>query len=226
MKNEQFCLGLCGQKQVGKDTVAEFVIPILSKEMFKDFSRVAFADAVKNTLCAFHYKDSKTHKQIRVTREFIESNKNSDIIPEGWECHVRGALCNIGDRFREINPEIWIDIAMLNNSKDKVITDVRYPNEAKKIQESSKGLVIKIIRPEFAESEGHRSEISMLKHDKYLPSKYEGPLSDKRMPYDYLLINDGSMDDLELKIRTKLIPFILDRWKYFSAGVNSGILDS
>ena len=165
----------------------------------------------------FHYTDEKTKKPIRVTRDFIEANKeNTQFKPGGWDCDVRWALCNIGDRFREICPEVWIDIAMFNNTKNKVITDVRYPNEAKKIHSHSKGLVIKIIRPEFEKDEGHRSETSMLEYDRYLPNDYEGPLSDDKMPYDYLLRNDGSIEELETKIHIQLIPFILNKWKYFS----------
>ena len=189
MKKNSFCLGLCGQKQVGKDTAALTLIPELSKHMNQEFVRVGFADAVKNTLCMFHYTDEKTKEPIRVTREFIEENKeNTDFIPGGWECDVRWALCNIGDRFREINPEIWIDIALLNNKKNKVITDVRYPNEAIKIKKNSKGMVVKIIRPDFERKNGHRSETSMLDVDKYLSFlsfkfiQYEGPIFSIKLP--------------------------------------------
>lgn len=216
-KPEPFCVGLCGQKQVGKDTVSEILIPALSKNLNKDFVRVAFADAVKNTLCMFNYLDEETNKSVRVSRQFIEDNKeNTEYIPKGWECDIRWALCNIGDRFREINPDVWIDIALLNNKKDKVITDVRYPNEAIKIHNNPKGLVVKIIRQEFEKSDGHRSETSMLEFDKYLSQDYEGPLVDNRIPYDFLLRNDGSKEDIKVKIHTKLVPFILDKWKYFN----------
>lgn len=217
MKNESFCIGLCGQKQVGKDESAAILIPLLSNNMNKKFVRVAFADAVKNTLCMLHYIDEKTKKSKRVTREFIENNKNNDYIPHGWECNIRDALCNIGDRFREINKEAWVDIALLNNNKNKVITDIRYPNEAFKIYNNTKGIVIKIIRPDFEKQKGHRSETSMLEIDRYLPGDYyEGILNDSRLPYNFLLRNDGSIEELKIKIQTKVLPFILDKWKYFN----------
>ena len=216
-KPEPFCVGLCGQKQVGKDTIAKTLIPALSKNLNKDFTHVAFADAVKNTLCMFYYLNEETNEPIRVSRQFIEDNKeNTKYFPKGWKGNVRWALCNIGDRFREINPEIWIDIALLNNKKDKVITDVRYPNEVIKIHNNTKGLVVKIIRPEFEKSNGHRSETSMLELDKYLPQNYEGPLLDNRISYDFLLRNDGSKEDLKIKVNTRLVPYILNKWKYFN----------
>ena len=115
MNIEPFCIGICGQKQSGKDETAAILVPMLSRYMNKTFVKAAFADAVKDILCNFHYLDEKTKKPIKITKDFIEKNKNNDYIPIGWECNVRNALCNIGDRFREINPEVWTDIVLLNN---------------------------------------------------------------------------------------------------------------
>jgi len=210
-----YCIGLCGQKQVGKDTICEILIPKLSKELNTDFERVAFADAVKNVLCLFHYEDDKGEKT-RVNRDWIEENKeNVDYVPGGWDTHVRGALCNIGDRFREIDNGVWIDIALLNNTKDKIITDVRYPNEAKEIRQNPLGMVIKVIRPGFERVEGHRSETSMLEFDKQIPAEFEGPCINPNLPYDYILRNDGNEEELKKKIHEQIVPWILNKWKYF-----------
>jgi len=214
MKNP-YCIGLCGQKQVGKDTICEILIPILNKKLMTSFERVAFADAVKNVLGLFHYRDDNENK-VRVNREWIENNKeNVDYIPKGWETNVRGALCKIGDRFREIDGGVWIDIALLNNSKDKIITDVRYPNEAYEIHKNASGLVIKIIRPGFETKEGHRSETSMLEFDDKIPCKFEGPCMDPDIPYDYILRNDSDKEELKEKIHEQIVPWILKKWKYF-----------
>ncbi len=213
--SRQFCIGLTGQKQVGKDTICEFLICKLNKELNTKFERVAFADAVKNVLGLFHFKDI-SGKKVRVNREWIEDNKeNMDYIPSGWKTNVREALCNIGDRFREIDSEVWLDIALLNNKKDKIVTDVRYPNEAYEIQKNPLGLVIKIIRPGFEMKEGHQSETSMLEFDEKIPYNFEGPYMDPSSPYDYIIINNEDEELLKEKIQEQVIPWILDKWKYF-----------
>lgn len=211
-----YCIGLCGQKQVGKDTVFEIMKPHLEQALSKRFVRIAFADEVKNMLCKFRYMGSG-QKLTRVTRDFIEDNKNSAAIPNGWNMCIRDAMNNVGDRFREICPDIWIHLAFLNSSKDegKVVTDVRYVNEAAFIKNEMKGLNIKILRKEAYQEEGHKSETSFHDFDKKIPLDFEGQAYMPDSPYDYILRNDEDRKSLEDKIKTQLVPFILNRWKFF-----------
>jgi hypothetical protein len=209
------CIGICGQKQVGKDTVFEILKPILEKNLNKQFIRVAFADEVKNMLCKFRYIDNK-HGFVKVTREFIEDNKNKEDIPNGWNMNIRDAMNNIGDRFREICPNIWIHLAFLQSTKEgKIVTDVRYPNEAFFIKNDMKGINIKVLRNEVYKNDGHRSETSLLEYDKKIPQDFEGFVYLPESPYDYILRNDGNREELEIKVNTQLAPFILKKWKYF-----------
>lgn len=210
-----YCLGLSGQKQTGKDTAAQILIPILSEEMSKKFVRAAFADEVKRILCLFSYQDANTGNRPRVVPEFIEEYKErADFIPGGWKMNVRQALINIGDRFREIYPEIWMDL-VLCNPKNKVITDVRYENEAWAIRQNSRGFLVRIVRPELENNINDKSETSLLKYDKMVEGK-EGPINIEGVPYNYILRNDGSLERYEQKVRTELVPHLLNSWKYFA----------
>jgi hypothetical protein len=209
-----FCLGISGQKRSGKDTLAKILIPLLQKELNTVFYHESFADAVKNILCMFYYKDLKSSK--KVSRDFIEEYKNKeDFIPGGWNMCVRDALVNIGDRFREIYSNIWIDIIFNKNNNNKIITDVRYENEIYMIKNNSKGLIIRVIRDsEFKES-GDNSEISLLKFDKKILDNYEGPGYKINSIYDYIIRNNGTIEEYENNIVMNLLPFILNKWKFF-----------
>jgi hypothetical protein len=211
----QYCIGLCGQKQVGKDTVFEILKPYLEKELNKKFVRIAFADEVKNLLCKFRYYEGG--KLVRITREYIEENKNNTLIALGMKMCIRDAMNNIGDRFREISQDIWIQMAFLNTPKDegKVVTDIRYLDEAAFIKEEMKGINIKVLRDQVFQESGHRSEISFLEHDRKIPHDFEGPAYLPDSPYDYILRNNEDRPQLENKVRAQLLPFILNKWKFF-----------
>jgi hypothetical protein len=208
-----FCLGISGQKRNGKDSICEIIKPILEKEI-GEFKVSSFAEAVKSILCQFFYVENGSMK--KVTKEWIEKNKNNEnYVPENWNMNVRDALINIGNRFREIDPDVWINIISTNN-KNKIITDVRYLNEAIGIRKNPKGLVVRVIRSEYRKTDGSDSEINLIKYDSLLGNhEYEGEVSDKEIPYDFVIQNNGSFNNLEDKVKNKLFPFIMNKWKYF-----------
>lgn len=210
-----FCLGLSGQKRSGKDTVYEIIKDTLDSELNTSFKRIGFADNVKKVLCLFHYQD-ESGESCPVTPKFIEEQKiNSHYIPDGWEMDVRSALINIGDRFRDICPTVWMDM-VLKQQTDKIVPDVRYPNEAQNIYKDSKGLVIRIIRPDMYKTKTDAADIALCSIDQDIGALlFEGEINQPSIPYHYILQNNGTLEDLKLKIRCKVIPFILRRWKYF-----------
>lgn len=209
-----FCLGISGQKKSGKDTLANILIPLLQKELGIVFYHESFADSVKNILSMFYYTESGNKK--KVSREFIEEYKNKEeFIPEGWNMCVRDALINIGDRFREICPNIWIDIVLNKNNNNKVITDVRYENEVFAIKKNPKALIIRVLRKSEFKETGNNSEISLLKFDKRILDNYEGVGDKINSQYDYIIRNDGTIKEYEDNININLLPFILSKWKFF-----------
>ena len=201
-----FCLALSGQKQNGKDTVAGIIKPLLDKE-FNQFELTSFAGNVKRFLCNFFYEENGIKK--KVTKEWIEEKKCvENFIPNGWNMSVRDALINIGDRFREINEDVWIDLA-LNPIKNRIITDTRYYNEIINVRKTYKNsCIVRIINPSKRIIEGNRSEIDLIKYDNYMINGIP-----KDSIYDYVIINDGTLNDLESKVK-EFFNYLMNRWKY------------
>jgi len=67
-----------------------------------------------------------------------------------------------------------------------VITDTRFPNEAQAIKDAG-GILIRVVRPGNTPINTHSSETSL---DNY--------------PFDHVIINDGSLEDLVEKVREVL----------------------
>lgn len=91
-----------------------------------------------------------------------------------------------------IHPNIWVN-ATLGDLTDKdqiIITDARFPNEVIGIKRK-KGIVVKIIRPSVFSTSKHPSETSLNDYT----------------DWDYTIINDGTMEQLEKKVEQMLRHF-------------------
>jgi hypothetical protein len=90
----------------------------------------------------------------------------------------------VGQRMRDVHPDVWVDAVLdeskLTTGKLLVISDVRFPNEAKRIRELG-GLLVKITR-EGAPVKGS---------DAMIPEDYD---------WDYVVKNDGTLYALEQRI--------------------------
>ena len=106
----------------------------------------------------------------------------------------------IGQAFRELNPEIWVEILEKklqdeweeNPNTGVIITDLRQLNEYKRLKELG-FTIIKIEAPFSArlqriEKEGDVFSWEQLNH--------ETELQAERCPYDYLVVNNSSIEDL------------------------------
>lgn len=136
-------IGLAAQAQMGKDTTADRIHSQLSDW---GFVRSAFALKVKETFC----------DTFGVTMEFVEKWKVVNEPPPGFSMTVRKALQFIGDGFRQIQPNIWLDLAF-RDRKDKILSDVRYVNEFVRVKEEG-GLNILIGRPDRLNDDSNGSE--------------------------------------------------------------------
>jgi len=91
-----------------------------------------------------------------------------------------------------IHPNIWVNALFADYSKDSnwIITDVRFPNEAKAIKDKG-GILIRINRPQYLDNglvirkNEHLSETSLDDYDKF----------------DYVIENDGTVQDLIDKVK-------------------------
>lgn len=136
-------IGLAGYAGAGKDAIASEFIKIRP-----EFTRVAFADALKAYVCA-------TNPRVRnLVRAF------------GWDAakrsfpDVRETLQTVGMAAREhIGEDVWIRAA-LQTRGPVIVTDVRFPNEADAIRRRG-GYVVRIRRPGVGPVNGHATETAL-----------------------------------------------------------------
>lgn len=160
-------LGLCGYARSGKNATASILAEI------GGFEQVAFADALRelaiavNPFVAYHTEDDGT-EQGRV-----ELDRYADLLQEvGYEeakkqQEVREYLQRLGVGVREVfGADVWVNVLherilakrlAATRTLDIVITDVRFPNEARYVQ--SVGTLWRIVRPGTGPVNRHESEL-------------------------------------------------------------------
>lgn len=95
----------------------------------------------------------------------------------------RRLLQDLGVAAREVlGPDVWVNAALADLPPDVVVTDVRFPNEARAIQELGGRLVL-VTRPGLGPVNDHVSET--------LPAIWD---------FDHELVNDGSLLDLRRSV--------------------------
>jgi len=160
--------------QVGKDTAAEY----LEKKYPERVKRVAFADKLKTVAMELF---GLSWEQCYGSQEIKET------VDPRWDATPRELLQGIGQKMREIKPEIWID-TVLNVTIPElekrgfdcvVISDVRYPNEGDKIHAVG-GTVVKVFRVGSGVTVGHTHSS-------------ETAMTDYR-DFDFILDNSGSFE--------------------------------
>lgn len=170
-------IGIGGQLGSGKDTLADYLAATLNKR-FKCcliWQRIGFAHAVKKV-----FMDS-----FDVTWDFIEEWKRKPEVPPGFDKNIRQSLQFIGDGFRQIKSNIWIETAFRQNTP-KIISDVRYLNEAQAIRDHG-GFNVLVWRAGHENNDPNPSE-SQIKPtvDWLVKSGYEGDLCGKDLPGETL----------------------------------------
>lgn len=172
-------IGLVGNKQAGKSSFADY----LEKEY--NFTTQAFADPIKNGVKIFF--DFNNEQMEGVLKEVIDKRWGisprqalqiigTDIFREYLPNNVSG-LKNLGDKFWIERFKIWY---RRNKDKNIIVSDVRFPNEAKLIKELG-GEIVKIERNGLENKDKHISESlvdkiefdSMVRNDFSLKEYYQ-----------------------------------------------------
>lgn len=201
-------LGVTGSAQSGKDTFAEMLAEELNELTGHIFVLMAFANELKMKV----QKDfDLSPEQLWGTKKEISDKRYKKL----FTCHgrtktddvelpdtywtPREIMQNYGEFYRTIDYGFWVKhlfgVIKKNNYKNVIITDVRYPNEAQPIVNSS-GYIIKIIRGNKAEihNQYHSSEMSMSKYDKI----------------SFIVENNGTLDELKFNV-TDVAKQIIDK---------------
>ena len=206
-------IGVAGQCNMGKDELCKHLVSELNKKnLSKVWKHTAFANAVKEVYC----------NTFGVSREFVEEWKRISEPPEGMSMNIRKSLQFIGDGFRQIKKNIWIETALRSKHGPIILSDSRYIAEAEHIKANS-GLNIIIWRPGMENNDPNPSE-SEIKPiiDWCIQTNQNGPIflnefdlcdyekfPDHIKYYDYFLRNDSDLSNLHRKIGEELIPWIL-----------------
>lgn len=200
-----FVIGVAGQAQMGKDTLADHLVEKLGEK----WKRTAFADNVKKV-----YQDTFDRD-----RPFVEEWKVKPEPPPGFDMTVRKSLQFIGDGFRKIYPTIWVDLVFRRVTDPVIISDVRYINEFLRVKKEG-GLNILVGRTEKLNDDPNRSEAMIRPFVKWCldqaPDKdfvvFNGEKTKDAPPlmskFDVFIRNDGTIEDLYEVIDKQLLPFV------------------
>lgn len=124
-------IGFNGASGSGKDTAAQTLI------YGYGFRRLAFADNLKLAVKASHgLTDAQLWGELK------------DVIDSYWGKTPAEICQDVGMKYRELDEDFWIKslFRMVEPHEHYVITDVRFPNEAKAIQGWA-GKLYRTIRP-------------------------------------------------------------------------------
>lgn len=198
-----------GQLMNGKDVFSDYLKIKLDKLNGISWERGSFAGAVKNVY----------NNAFGVDNEFIEKWKRISDCPEGMLMNVRQSLQFIGDGFRKIKGDIWIDIALRNKEKNSIISDGRYVNEAVEVSKN-KGINILIYRKGFLNDDPNPSESGLRPLAEFCDNNCEDGLINKTMvnipeelkSFDIFIRNDGDLQDFYNKIDNIIFPLIKERF--------------
>lgn len=180
-------IGILGEAQAGKDTVARILV------QRHDFVRRGFADALKEDvgLSLLHWTDPQYIEHRVYARKYVDGLKP---FPE-----IRTLLQAYGAARRALDQDYWIRRLFAWAGREHpgdslVIPDVRYRNEAEYLRKVGFRL-IRVVRP------GHDNGLTEVQRNH--PSERE--LAAWRV--DWQLSNDGTLADLAREVDALVASF-------------------
>lgn len=192
-------IGLSGYAKSGKDTVAEMIQAIEPMQWeIKKFSGKLKQIASLLTAIPIEKFEDQEFKMSELSHEWdylVPSYGYMDM----QAMTVREFLQRLGtDAVRDgLHPNAWVNALFADYNPIRpdrlpythpnwVVTDVRFPNEAKSIKERG-GIIVRVHRPEIKPVNPHVSEIAL---DKWA--------------FDYIITNDSDLDYLKESVQNFL----------------------
>lgn len=187
-------IGVAGQFRQGKDKASDHMANRLG------LGRDAFAFGVKRVFCEYFGVDI----------DFVERWKVVDEPPPGFLISVRRALQLIGDGFRGIKDDVWIEALFRRNQDGVVVSDVRYRNELAAVRERG-GVNLLIYRPGFMNDDPNGSEAQIRPFVEHFLAKGKEGRVESAGEFglvDFFILNDGGLDDFYAKLDSLVVPFL------------------
>ena len=175
-------IGLTGYAQSGKDSVANILVENYG------YQRIAFADPIRDLLYATNPMLKEGYRVKGLVDVYGWDRVKVDY-PE-----ARRLLQELGVGARKVFGDMfWVKQALrqLEVEGNFVITDVRYPNEAKAIREHQGSQIWRVKRSGVDAVNSHESESAM-----------EGE------KVDQIFVNNGTLEDLKVLINTRMRAYI------------------
>ena len=184
-------IGICAQSRMGKDTVADYM---LTHSELKKWKKKSFANELKNLVSQY----------FQISLDEIEEYKSSQTIHPKLNMKMRDTLQIIGETFRSISPDVWVNAAMIDKETNLIFTDVRHENEMDAILKK-KGILILLGRTKYLNTDPHPSESGLKDAVSWFLQNTKTSIvkvSDvKNVPVDYqrfsyFIRNDSTLKDL------------------------------
>lgn len=175
-------IGLTGYAQSGKDSVANILVENYG------YQRVAFADPIRDLLYATNPMLKEGYRVKGLVDVYGWDRVKVDY-PE-----ARRLLQELGVGARKVFGDMfWVKQALrqLEVEGNFVITDVRYPNEAKAIREHQGSQIWRVKRSGVDAVNSHESESAM-----------DGE------KVDQIFVNNGTLEDLKVLINTRMRAYV------------------
>lgn len=182
-------IAISGKARSGKNTLAEQILDLLNQ----DCKVFAFADPIKE-IAMMMFPDSNP-EHLWGPSEF-----RSLLIPE-TESTYRELLLELGALGRRYRENTWICATLalvskyLETNNNALISDARFKNEIEAIRQNG-FFIIRIVRPT---NQYHLDDVS------------EKDLDDvPNEAFDFVIVNDGSLEDLRNKA-AEILKMIINR---------------
>lgn len=176
---KQIIIALCGKKRCGKDTVANYIC-----DKYPEYKNLKISQQLKDIIkIMFDFNDDQIESDLK------------DIIDPIWNITPRKTMQFVGTELmqyeiQKILPDIgrlfwiksFINKNILNNTNKIIITDLRFLHEYEELKKYN-AIIVKIEKNENQNEDSHSSELEYLK-----------------IPADYVINNEGSLDDLKINV--------------------------
>ena len=170
-------IGISGRIGTGKDTVVNLIL-----DKYQSYLHLKFATNLKLIVSIL----TSTTLDENHTREGKAS------VPKGFDKSLGTYQQLLGEALRQlIGTDVWVMPIINHPAKYKVISDVRYPNEADAIQKAG-GIVIRLERSELSRLSTLLGDTRNLEH--------ESETALDNYFFKYRIINDGSLEDLGVEL--------------------------